>query len=180
MTPTHLDVPSPWVTRFAPLLPPGGTLLDLACGAGRHARYLAARGFLVDAVDRDASALALLDGVPNLRTRHADLESDPWPFPGRHFDGIVVTNYLYRPLFPLLAEALADKGLLLYETFMRGHELLGGKPSNPAFLLESNELFSAFAGLTIVAFEEGRVASPRPALVQRLCATKGGSFRALD
>ncbi len=172
--------PSPWVTRFAPLLPPGSTLLDLACGAGRHARYLASRGFLVDAVDRDASALALLDGVPNLRTLHADLESDPWPFPGRRFDGVIITNYLHRPLFPRLTEAVAEGGLLLYETFMRGHELLGGKPSNPAFLLESNELLSAFAGLTIVAFEEGRVGAPRPALVQRLCATKGSAPRALD
>jgi SAM-dependent methyltransferase len=166
------ELPSPWVVRFAPLLPPGATVLDLACGAGRHARFLAARGHAVEAVDRDPVALSGLAGLPRITTTRADLESAPWPYAGRRFDAVVVTNYLHRPLFPAIAGALAHRGMLLYETFMRGHERLG-KPSNPAFLLEPGELLAAFGALTVVAFEQGRVDVPRPAVVQRLCAVNG-------
>ena len=97
--------PSPWVTRFASRITAGGEVLDLACGSGRHARWLASRGFRVEAVDRDAVALELLAGVPHLNTREADLEDGPWPYAGRHFDAIVVTNYLFRPRLPLLLTA---------------------------------------------------------------------------
>src|SRR3972149_1872720 len=110
-----LDLPSPWVCRFAPLIRAGGVVLDVACGAGRHARYLAGLGYRVEAVDRDAGALLELAGVSGVTTRHADLEKGPWPYSGHQFDAIVVTNFLHRPLFPRLLEALAGGGGLVYE-----------------------------------------------------------------
>ncbi len=176
MTPDHLhaDSPSAWVVRFAPLLRPGGSVLDLACGGGRHARLLARRGHAVEAVDRDAQALVTLAGVAGVTTTCADLEGGPWPYAGRRFDAVVVTNYLHRPLFRAIAEALGDRGVLLYETFMRGHGAIG-KPSNPAFLLEPGELLTAFGGLTVVAFEQGRVDSPWLAVLQRVCAVRAAA-----
>ncbi|BBO21055.1 MAG: SAM-dependent methyltransferase [Rhodocyclaceae bacterium] len=168
---------SAWVRRHAPLIAPGGRVLDLACGRGRHARLLAGMGFAVEAVDRSGEDLAELAGLPNVATRQADLEGGPWPYAGRAFDGIVVTNYLHRPLFPHLAATLAEGGVLIYETFMSGNERFG-RPSNADFLLRSGELLEAFVGLRVVAFEQGKVALPKPAVVQRLCAVKGeGPFR---
>lgn len=165
--------PSAWVTRFAGLIPAGGEILDFACGGGRHARWLASRGFRVEAVDRDAVALELLAGVPHVTTREADLEEGPWPFAGRHFDGIVVTHYLFRPRLPWLLQALNPGGVLIYETFMVGNERFG-KPSNPEFLLKSHELIERVAdACTIVAYEQGEVSEPRPAMIQRICAVKG-------
>jgi SAM-dependent methyltransferase len=168
----HDDPPSPWIVRFAPLVRPGGAALDLACGGGRHARLLAARGHPVEAVDRDAAAIRSLAGATGITAHVADLEGEPWPYPGRRFDAVVVTRYLHRPLFPSIAAALADGGVLLYETFMRGHERLG-RPSRPEFVLAPGELLSAFAGLTVVAFEQGRIEEPTPSVVQRLCAVRG-------
>ena len=110
--------PSTWVTRFAPFIRAGGEILDLACGSGRHARWLAGQGWRVEAVDRDAGALAGLAGVTGVRVRVADLEHGPWPYAGRRFDGVVVTNYLHRALLPLVEGALAEGGVLIYETFM--------------------------------------------------------------
>lgn len=176
--PLHRAPPSPWVVRFAPLVRPGGTALDLACGSGRHAAFLAARGHAVEAVDRAREALDLLARTPGVTTTCADMEGGPWPFPGRRFDAVVVANYLHRPLLPALRGALAEGGVLLYETFMRGHEALG-RPSNPHFLLAPGELLAAFADLTVVAFEQGRVEEPRPAVVQRLCAVKGAPLEAI-
>ena len=163
--------PSPWVLRFAPLVRPGGAVLDVACGRGRHARALAARGLAVEAVDRDPPALAALAGVPGVATTRGDLEAGPWPYAGRTFDAVVVTSYLHRPLFPALAAAVGVGGVLLYETFMRGHERLG-PPHRPEFLLEPGELLGAFPGLAVVAFEQGRVDASRPAIVQRVCAVR--------
>lgn len=164
---------SEWVKRFAPLIPPGGQVLDLACGAGRHARYLTAMGMRVEAVDRDEVALAGLAGTPGVSTRVADLEGGPWPYYGRVFDGIVVTRYLFRPLMPQILNVLAEGGVLIYETFMAGNEFLG-KPSNPAFLLRPGELLDYVAKrMTVVAFEQGRVDLPSPAMVQRVCALRG-------
>src|SRR6266496_1031800 len=175
----HLDLPSRWVERFAPLLPAGGTVLDLACGRGRHARYLAARGHAVEAVDRDAQALSALAGAAGVTATCADLEGGPWPYAGRRFDAVVVTNYLHRPLFGAIRDALGDGGgVLVYEMFMRGNERFA-KPSTPAFLLEPGELLAAFGALTVVAFEQGRVDAPWPAVVQRLCAVKGVAPHAL-
>lgn len=169
--------PSSWVTRFAPLITAGGQVLDLACGAGRHARWLASKGFRVEAVDRDGVALELLEGVPHVSTREADLEEGPWPYVGRHFDGIIVTHYLHRARFHLLVEALNPGGVLIYETFMEGNER-HGKPSNPDFLLRSHELIGRVEGnCTIIAYEQGEVQDPRPAVVQRICAVKGHSTK---
>jgi hypothetical protein len=134
---------------------------------------LAADGYQVEAVDRDAEAIAgLAAQVPEIVTRVADLENGPWPYHGRVFDGIVVTNYLYRPLLPMLLNALDLNGVLVYETFMLGNERFG-KPANPAFLLRPGELLDVVRRrLTVVAFEQGEVDVPRPAMVQRLCAVR--------
>lgn len=168
--------PSPWVTRFAPLARAGGNGLDFACGRGRHARWLAGRGLAVVAADRDAAALAELAGVAGVRTVEADLEHGAWPFASSSFDLIVVTNYLYRPRLDLLLEALAPGGVLIYETFMLGNER-HGRPSNPEFLLRPGELLERLRGAyTIVAFEQGEVAVPKPAVLQRVCALKGADL----
>jgi SAM-dependent methyltransferase len=165
-----LDLPSPWVCRFAPLIRAGGLVLDVACGAGRHARYLAGLGYRVEAVDRDTGALLDLADVAGVTTRHADLENGPWPYSGRQFDAIVVTNYLHRPLLPRLLEALADGGVLIYETFAAGNERYG-RPGNPDFLLNPGELLDLARGrLRVIAYEDLHVEIPRPAMIQRLCA----------
>jgi SAM-dependent methyltransferase len=167
-----LEAPSEWVLRWAHLVT-RGPLLDVACGAGRHARLFAERGLPVVGVDREARQIA------GVRFVQADVESTaPWPFAGERFAAIVVTNYLHRPLFPLLEDALAEEGVLIYETFMKGNEQYG-RPANPVFLLEPGELLRAFAKLTPIAFEQGYVERPKPALVQRLCARRGhiGSAR---
>lgn len=170
--------PSRWVQRHAPLIVAGGRVLDLACGGGRHALMLAAMGFQVEAVDRDAAAVASLGTrEPRVVTRVADLEGGPWPYYGCVFDGIVVTNYLFRPLLPQIMNALDVNGVLIYETFMVGNERFG-KPSNPAFLLRQGELLDVVRPkLRVVAFEQGEVAEPRPAMIQRLCATRAIEWR---
>lgn len=160
-----LSAPSAWVERWAALIP-HGRVLDLACGSGRHSRLLLARGLEVVAVDREPLSL------PGVRFVRADLEDgSSWPLAGERFQGIVVANYLHRPLFPQLARALAPGGLLIYETFMLGNERYG-KPSNPAFLLQPGELWRAFEGLHVIAFEQGRVHEPKLAMIQRLCAVR--------
>jgi SAM-dependent methyltransferase len=161
-----LAAPSSWVQRWAHLIPPGGAVLDLACGRGRHLRWLAGRGFQVTGVDRDADALAGLAGLGE--TVQADLESGPWPLPGRQFDAVVVTNYLWRPLWPSLRQALAPGGVWIHETFAAGNETVG-RPSRPDFLLQPGELWRAAAGLRIVAFEDGFLDEP-PRFVQRIVA----------
>ncbi|HJW26123.1 MAG TPA: class I SAM-dependent methyltransferase [Rhodocyclaceae bacterium] len=163
--------PSPWVGRFARHIPAGGEVLDLACGSGRHARLLAAAGHPVLAVDRGAAALASLAAVPGVTPLAADLEGADWPLAGRRFAGIVVTNYLWRPRLANVLELLAPGGVLIYETFMVGNERYG-KPSNPDFLLRSQELLdlARSAGLTVLAYEEGYVDQPKPALRQAICA----------
>ena len=157
--------PSEWVSRFAGLVRPGGTVLDLAAGSGRQSRLFARAGCQVLAVDRDVSGLT---PEPGLEVLQADLESDPWPLGDRRFDGIVVTNYLHRPLLPRLVAATA--GVLIYETFAVGNERFG-QPSNPDFLLKPGELLEAVRGhLTVRAYEHGEV--PGPAVRQRICATR--------
>lgn len=168
--------PAAWVARFAPLIPlreGGGEVLDLACGNGRHARFLARLGYRVEAVDRDAEALAGLAGLDNIQTRRADLEGGPWPYFGRGFDGVVVSRYLYRPTLPSLLACLNEGGVLIYETFMVGQEQFG-KPANPAHLLRVGELLDLVRNrFTVLAFEQGEVAVPRPAVIQRICVRRG-------
>lgn len=164
--------PSAWVRHWAGLIPAGGRVLDVACGAGRHARVLAGLGFEVEAVDRDTEALARLAGVPQVHTLAADLEGGPWPYRPAQFDGVIVCNYLHRPLFPRLMESLASGGLLIYETFAVGNEAYG-RPGNPDFLLKPGELLELASGrLRVIAFEEGLVHEPKTAVVQRICAAK--------
>jgi SAM-dependent methyltransferase len=166
--------PSAWVCRFAPLIAPGGAVLDLACGHGRHARYLAGLGCRVEALDRDSAALAGLAGVAGVATRCIDLEASPWPYAAARFDGIVVTNYLHRPLLPALLRTLRPGGILIYETFAVGNEKLG-RPSNPEFLLRPDELLQWVNGrLQVLAFEQGLVEKPVPAVIQRICAVDRG------
>ena len=170
--PSHpLLAPSIWVNRFLPLIKPGGLVLDLAAGDGRHVRLLRDRGFVVRAVDRDTSALLPFAG-PGCEVRQTDLETaEPWPL-SDDYDGIIVTNYLHRPLLPAIGRAVAPGGVLIYETFSRGNERFG-RPRNPDFLLCPGELLEAFTMLTIVAFEQGEVSIPRPAVIQRLTAVAG-------
>lgn len=167
------DTISPWVRRYAPLIP-GGAVLDLACGAGRHSRHLASLGHSVVAVDRDADALALAAG-PDITTSAIDLEQEgaAWPFGPARFAGIVVTNYLHRPLTAAMIASLAPDGVVIYETFADGNAQFG-KPSNPDFLLRPGELldWARAHGLRVVAFEEGVVDAPKTAMVQRICAVK--------
>jgi len=162
-----LTAPSPWVTRWAPLIS-RGTVLDVACGSGRHSNFFLGRNLKVVAVDREPQA------IPGARFVQADLEDgSPWPLPGMRFEGIVVTNYLNRLLMKTLQESLTDGGVLIYETFMQGNERFG-KPSNPAFLLRPGELLETFKELSVKGFEEGEVEEPKPAMIQRLCAVRTG------
>jgi SAM-dependent methyltransferase len=161
-----LDVPSPWIVRWAGIIAPRGRVLDLACGAGRHVRLLAALGHRVTAVDRNREALDRCEGAAE--TIEADLERAPWPLPGQQFDAVVVTNYLWRALLPHVVDSVAPGGLLLYETFARGNERFG-KPSNPDFLLSVGELLTLVPGLHVLAFEDGVLDTPTRR-VQRLAA----------
>lgn len=165
--------PSPWVVRHAQSIPARGKVLDLACGSGRHARFLAGLGYPVLAVDRDARALAGVSTIKGITTRQLDLEGEEWPLAGQVFDGIVVTNYLWRPRLPDVLALLAPGGVLIYETFMVGNAAYG-KPSNPAFLFQAGELrqLAAAAGLREVDYAEGYVASPKPAMRQAICAIR--------
>ena len=161
--------PSKWVVRWISQITSGGRVLDLAAGSGRHTLLLAESGFIVNAVDRDVSALAALDKLQTVSVLKSDLEQESWPFKPGEFAGVVVTNYLHRPLFPHLLDSLADGGVLIYETFAAGNEVYG-KPSNPDFLLQPGELLKIMGGrLHILGFEEVCVTVPKPAKVQRIC-----------
>ncbi|HYP32966.1 MAG TPA: class I SAM-dependent methyltransferase [Burkholderiaceae bacterium] len=184
--------PSDWIVRWTPLLPPGAQVLDVACGHGRHAHWLARAGHRVTAIDREAALLAPLSGLAE--TLQADLEAAPWPLPGRRFDAVVVTNYLWRPLFPALKDAVAPGGLLIYETFAQAHAALG-RPRRPEFLLRPGELVDVLRAPEpgaarppspsetwhVIAFEQGRLpargASPERE-VQRIVARRGGATSA--
>jgi len=175
----HLRIsePSPWVVRFAPLIRSGGDVLDLACGGGRHGRYLLSHGHKVSLLDRDTSAVADLRGQTDAQVIEADLEqgdeifSGSGPLSGRRFDAIVVVNYLYRPLLGDMLGALKDGGVLIYETFARGNERFT-RPRNPDHLLKSGELIETVAGkMQVVAYEHGIIEKgPIPGVIQRICA----------
>lgn len=160
------------MVRFAPCIGRGGTVLDVAAGNGRHTRHLRSLGYGVVAVDVDVSQMADLESDDGVELVEGDLENAPWPFDGRKFDGIVVTNYLHRPLFPVLAKSLTAHGVLIYETFAEGNEQ-HGRPSNPSFLLREGELREAFSALTLIEYEHGYEAEPKPVVRQRICAVAG-------
>jgi SAM-dependent methyltransferase len=169
----HEPHPSSWVERFADRVPPGAVVLDVACGAGRHGRFFLGRGHPVVLVDRDVSAVADLAGRPGVEIVHADLEDgSPWPFGARTFGAVVVTRYLWRPTLPSIVAAVAPGGVLLYETFARGHERFG-RPTNPDFLLRPGELLDVVQPvLEVVAYEALEIAEPQPAVVQRVAAVR--------
>ena len=159
---------SAWVCRFAPLVPGGGRVLDLACGGGRHSRLFLDQGHPVTALDRDISQAQLAQGADRIE---ADLENgSPWPLGGQRFAAVVVTNYLWRPLFPRILESLETGGVLIYESFALGNEAFG-RPRNPDHLLDRGELLRLTQGLTVVAFEDGIEGDRK--VVQRLCAVNG-------
>ena len=165
----HLDISS-WVRRHADRIAPASNLLDLACGNGRHARYLANLGHRITLIDHDLSGVIDLVDDDRFELIEHDLEHSPWPLTGRSFGGIVVTNYRHPPLYPDLIAALCDHGTLIYDTFAIGNERFG-HPRNPAYLLKPGELLDAFAPkLHIVAYDHGYVDAPKPAIRQRLCA----------
>ena len=163
---------SPWVQRWAHLVPTGAQVLDVACGSGRHLAWFAERGCSVTGVDRDDQALALArEAVASAELLQADIEQGPWPWPGRRFDAVVVTNYLWRPLLPTLVASVAPGGVLLYETFAAGNETVG-RPSRPDFLLRPGELLQAVApALRVIGYEDGFLDTP-PRFVQRVAAVR--------
>lgn len=160
--------PSPWVQRWSVLVPAGASVLDLACGGGRHVRWFAGRGGHVTGVDRDAAAVEPLRGIAEVIV--ADIESGPWPLAGRDFDAVVVTNYLWRPLLPSIVASVAPGGVLIYETFAEGNQTVG-KPSRPDFLLRPGELLRAADGLRVIGYEDGFLPDP-DRYVQRLAAVR--------
>jgi SAM-dependent methyltransferase len=161
--------PSPWVARWAHLIAPRGTVLDVAAGTGRHSAFLAARGHAVTAIDRDATAMQAIAACA-AEVIVADIEGDTWPLAGRSFDAVVVTNYLWRPLMPSLVAAVGPGGVFLHETFAAGNETVG-RPARADFLLARAELLRLTSGLRIVAFEDGFLADP-DRFVQRIVAVR--------
>jgi SAM-dependent methyltransferase len=162
--------PSSWVIAWAGLVPAGAPVLDVAAGSGRHAIFFAERGHRVTALERDTSRLPQR---ADLEIVAADLENEaPWPLPGRRFGAVIVTNYLYRALMPILLDSLSAGGVLIYETFMQGNERFG-KPDNPAFLLKDGELLELVRGrFSVTAYEARMISEPRMAMVQRIAARK--------
>jgi SAM-dependent methyltransferase len=162
------EAPSPWVQRWSHLVPSGGAVLDVACGFGRHMRWFAARGHPVTGVDRSPD---VIDAVKCLgEAICADIENGPWPLAGRNFEGVVVTNYLWRALLPTIVQSVAPGGALIYETFAAGNETVG-KPSRPDFLLQPGELLAACAGMRVIAYEDGFLDEPER-FVQRIAAVR--------
>jgi len=166
------ESPSSWIVKFAPLIKSQGLVLDLACGSGRHAKWLAQQGYQVDALDRDPIATSSMQGIDGIRIQLTDLETTEPPSFEHSYDGIIVSRYLHRPLLTSLATILKPGGILIYETFMRGNERYG-KPSNPDFLLMPDELLNTYSPLlNVISFEQGEVVEPKPAMLQRICAQK--------
>ena len=163
--------PSHWVQHYMGLIRPGGRVLDLACGSGRHTRLLHAHNYTVIAADRDLANLADLKNTDRVELRQLDLEAPDWPFQAEKFAGIIVSNYLYRPHLQTLITNLDEDGVLIYTTFAAGNEAYG-RPSNPAFLLQPDELLDTFSQqLFIIAYEQATEYDPAPAVRQQICAT---------
>jgi len=169
--PVSAGAPSAWVQRWSHLLAPGASVLDVACGGGRHLVWFAGRGHPVCGVDIDTAVAAA--NAPQAELIQADIENDPWPLLNRPFGAVVVCNYLWRPLFPRLLESVAPGGVLIYETFASGQELLG-RPRRPEFLLQPAELLQLCKDLRVVAYEYGREDAP-PRVVQRIVAVRAAA-----
>jgi len=165
-----LGPPSPWIERFLPAIRPGGTVLDVACGSGRHLAAAAQRGLLATGIDRDISNANQLGDLTGVGLREIDLETGaPWQFAAHSFDAVIVANYLWRPILADLVATVAPNGVLIYETFAVGNECFG-KPSNPDFLLQPGELLDAVSGkLVPIAYEHLRLENP-DRVIQRICA----------
>ena len=163
--------PSPWVVNYVDQINEGSDVLDLACGSGRHTRLFLERGCRVMAIDLNIEGVSGLMGDPGLAVLEVDLENGPWPLGNADFDAVVVTNYLWRPLFPRIRDAVRPGGLVIYETFADGNERFG-KPSNPDYLLKEGELNDWFSDWEILGYEHAEVTDPRPAMVQHICARK--------
>lgn len=164
--------PDPWVSRHLDLVREGGEVLDIAAGSGRHTALALGMGLRVLAVDRDVAALEAIPAHDRLEVMQADLEAGSWPLQGRSFDGIIVCNYLWRPLFRLVSKALKPGGILIWTTFAAGNERFG-RPRNPDFLLQRNELLDAFTHeLEVIAFADGERAGPSPAVRQSIVARR--------
>ena len=167
-----MSMPSLWVKRHIDLIRPGGSVLDVAAGGGRHVALCRLLGLSVTAVDRDIAGLARFAADAGVRAIRADLETGRWPLEAGVFDGVIVTNYLWRPAIPAVLAAVAPGGVLIWETFAMGHERLG-RPRNPDFLLHPNELLHALAqGFEVLGFEQVEEAGPEPALRQRIAARR--------
>jgi len=164
------EPPSAWLQRWAHLIPAGGRALDVACGAGRHMRYLSSLGHHVTGVDRNPEALELAQAFGPVTC--ADIENGPWPFQGQTFACVLVTHYLWRPLLPTLVASVAQGGVLIYETFASGNETVG-KPSRPDFLLQTGELLRSTEGLRTLAYEDGFDTFP-DRFMQRIVAVRAG------
>ena len=167
--------PSPWIQRWSHLVRPSGSVLDVACGRGRHAYWFFERNHPLTVIDRAQFAIDSI-AIPAAACNKivADVENGPWPLTGHQFDGVVVTNYLWRPLMPVLLASLAPGGVLIYETFAQGNETVG-KPSNANFLLRPGELLEACQNLRVVAFEDGflpSISDMTARFVQRITAVK--------
>ena len=162
------QAPSAWIARFAHLVRPGGAVLDVACGSGRHMRFFHERNHPVTGVDRAPEAIEAV--APLGEAIAADVENGPWPLAGRAFDGVVVTNYLWRALWPHILASVKPGGVLLYETFAQGNETVG-RPARPEFLLQPGELLRVCAGLHVVAYEDGFLDAPAR-FVQRIAAIR--------
>ncbi|MGI4776692.1 MAG: class I SAM-dependent methyltransferase [Janthinobacterium lividum] len=164
--------PSTWIVRWQHLLAAGGSVLDVACGSGRHLGWLQARGHRVTGVDRSPEALSALTSfaAAGAEIVGVDIESGLWPFEGRAFDAVIVTNYLWRPRLPDIVAALAPGGVLLYETFAAGNASVG-RPARADFLLQPGELLATCGGLHVVAYENGFLDAPAR-FVQRIVAVR--------
>jgi len=163
-----LPAPSDWIRRWSHLVPPGGSVLDVACGQGRHMRWFFKQNHPVTGIDKAQEAIESVASMGQAIC--ADIEAGPWPLPGRRFDCVVVTNYLWRPLLSTLVDSVAPGGLLLYETFAQGNETVG-RPARAEFLLRPGELLQACQGLRVVAYEDGFLDSPAR-FVQRIAAVR--------
>ena len=169
-------MPEPWVLHATHLVPPRAPIVDIACGGGRHARWFLANDHQATLIDRDVSAVADLRNDVGATIVSADLESSHVDIlhiiPPARFGGVIVVNFLWRPLMSAIVEAVAPGGVLIYQTFAVGNAR-HGKPSNPDYLLRPGELLDAVSGrLEVLRYEHGEDLLDRPVTIQRIVARR--------